>query len=265
MRFTRSFIASLALAAASAGLAAPGVAAPAAGAAQATAYHVTLQISAKEAVVGEDKVKLTGTVTPKPPEGSKVVLQVKYEGKSTWNRLAAATVKASGAYKFLEKPGTSLDRVYRVVKASDAVASSDKSRERALAVSRWQWLTNLTPSAVDSLTSKGTLPINGDDYAHTLFAATTSSAGFTEFTLGRDCATFEGTFGLSDRTETGGRATLQVRSDGALAYDRTFGLGESEAKSIDVSDVYRLRIDFAQVADTPVTEPGIGAGRVLCD
>ncbi len=123
MRFTRSFIASLALAAASAGLAAPGVAAPAAGAAQATAYHVTLQISAKEAVVGEDKVKLTGTVTPKPPEGSKVVLQVKYEGKSTWNRLAAATVKASGAYKFLEKPGTSLDRVYRVVKASDAVAS----------------------------------------------------------------------------------------------------------------------------------------------
>ncbi len=123
----------------------------------------------------------------------------------------------------------------------------------------------MTPSAVDSLTSKGTLPINGDDYAHTLFAATTSSAGFTEFTLGRDCATFEGTFGLSDRTETGGRATLQVRSDGALAYDRTFGLGESEAKSIDVSDVYRLRIDFAQVADTPVTEPAIGAGRVLCD
>ena len=50
-----------------------------------------------------------------------------------------------------------------------------------------------------------------------------------------------------------------------MAYDRTFGLGESEAKSIDVSDVYRLRIDFAQVADTPVTEPGIGAGRVLCD
>jgi hypothetical protein len=99
----------------------------------------------------------------------------------------------------------------------------------------------------------------------TLFAATTEVSGFTEFTLGRDCTSFEGTFGLSDRTETGGRATLQVRNDGVLAYDRTFGLGESEAKTIDVTNVYRLRVDFAQVADTPVTEPAIGAGRVLCD
>jgi hypothetical protein len=264
MRFTRTFIASVALAAASAGLATPTAIATG-GSSQASEYHVTLQISAKEAVAGEDKVKLTGTVTPKPPEGSKVVLQAKYEDKTTWKRVASATVKANGSYKFVEEPGTSLDRVYRVVKASDAVATADKSRERALAVSMWQWLVSMTPSAAESFTSKGTLPINGDDYAHTLFAATTAAAGFTEFTLGRDCTTFEGTFGLSDRTETGGRASLQVRSDGVVAYDRTFGLGESEAKSIDVGNVYRLRVDFAQVADTPVTEPAIGAGRVLCD
>ncbi len=265
MRFTRISIASVALAAVSAGLVAPAAPGSAAGVGQATKYHVTLQISAKEAVAGEDTVKLTGTVTPRPPEGGKVVLQVKYEDKATWKRLASTTVKASGAYKFVEKPGTSLDRVYRVVKAGDAVATADKSRERALSVTKWQWITTLTPSAMENFLGNGTVPINGDDYAHTLFAYSTESAGFTEFTLGRDCVTLEGTFGLSDRTETGGRATLQVRSDGVLAYDRTFGLGESEAKSIDVSNVYRLRIDFAQVPETPATEPSVGSGRVLCD
>ena len=165
----------------------------------------------------------------------------------------------------MEKPGTSLDRAYRVVKATDAVATTDKSRERALSVTKWQWITNLVPSAVEAFVGKGTVPINGDDYAHTLFAYSTETAGFTEYTLGRDCLTLEGTFGLSDRTETGGRAILQVRSDGVLAYDRNFGLGESDAKSIDVSNVYRLRLDFAQVAGTPATEPSVGAGRVLCD
>jgi hypothetical protein len=262
MRFTRLTIASIALAAATGGLVAPG---SAAGAGQATKYHVTLQISAKEAVAGEDKIKLTGTVTPKAPDGSKVVLQVKYENKTAWKRLASTTVKASGAYKFVEKPGTRLDRVYRVVKASDAVATADKSRERALSVTKWEWITNMVPSAVEAFVGKGTLPINGDDYAHTLFAYSTESVGFTEFTLGRDCLTLEATFGLSDRTETGGRAALTVRNDGVLVYDRTFGLGESDAKSIDVSNVYRLRFDFAQVADTPPTEPSVGAGRVLCD
>jgi NPCBM/NEW2 domain len=265
MRFTRISIASLALGVASAGLGAPAATGSVSSAAQVAKYHVTLQISAKEAVAGEDKVKLTGTVTPKPPEGSKVVLQVKYENKTAWKRLASTTIKASGAYKFVEKPGTSLDRVYRVVKASDAVATADKSRERALSVTKWQWITSLAPSAVEAFAGNGTVPINGDDYAHTLFAYSTESVGFTEFTLGRDCLTLEATFGLSDRTETGGRAILQVRNDGVLAYDRNFGLGESEAKTIDVSDVYRLRIDFAQVPETPATEPSVGAGRILCD
>jgi hypothetical protein len=265
MRFTRAFIAAIAVAAAPAGVVGTAASGSATAASYVTPYHVTLQSSAKEAVAGEDTILLTGTVTPKPPEGGKVVLQAKYENKTTWKRLASTTVKANGTYKFVDKPGTSLDRVYRVVKASDAVATADRSRERAVAVTKWQWLVNLTPSAVDGFVGKGTMPINGDDYAHTLFAPTSVSKGFAEFTLGRDCLVLEGTLGLSDRTETGGRASLQVRNDGVLAYDRTFGLGESDAQNMDVTNVFRLRIDFAQVADTPVTEPSVGAGRVLCD
>jgi len=84
MRSLRPIIASLAVAAAAGVSLTPAMSASAAdqaGAQQATQYQVTLNASAKEAVAKEDTVKLTGTVIPKPPEGSKVVVQVKYEGR----------------------------------------------------------------------------------------------------------------------------------------------------------------------------------------
>ena len=192
-------------------------------------------------------------------------MQVKYDDQNLWRRVGTASVKADGTYQFVEKPGTSLDRVYRVVKKTDAKGTMDKSRERALHVTKWEWLTRMATSASDGFATAATMPINGDDYAHTLYGPTTTATGFAEYTLGRNCLTLEGTLGLSDRTETGGRATMQLKHDGVLAVDRTFGLGESQAVALDVSSVYRLRVDYAQVKDTPVTEPSFGSARVLCD
>jgi hypothetical protein len=261
LRSTSPIIASAVLALAATALAAPA----ATGAAAASPYKVTLKISQKEAVAKQDKVTLTGAVFPKPPANSSVVVQAKYEDQSSWRRIGTAPVKADGTYKFVEKPGTSLDRVYRVVKKADAKHEGDKSRERGLHVTKWQWLTGMTTSAAEGFAAAGLMPINGDDYTHTLYGPTTSVTGFTEYTLGRNCLVLEGTLGLSDRTETGGRATMQLKQEGVVTYDRTFGLGESEAVSVDVRDVYRLRIDYAQVAGTPATEPSFGAARVLCD
>ena len=48
-------------------------------------------------------------------------------------------------------------------------------------------------------------------------------------------------------------------------YSRLFDLGQSEFVRFDVSDVYRIRLDFDQAAETPDTEPSAGAARVLCD
>ena len=51
-----------------------------------------------------DTVKLTGTVVPKPPEDSKVVVQVRYEGQKAWKKVGTATVKPSGNYRFDVEP-----------------------------------------------------------------------------------------------------------------------------------------------------------------
>lgn len=264
----RPIIASLAVAAAAGASLTPALSAPAsgqAGAQQATQYQVTLKISAKAAIAKEDTVKLTGSVIPKPPEGSRVVVQVKYEGQKAWKKAGTATVKPNGNYRFDVEPESHLDRAYRVVKKTDTVGDADTSRERQLAVTAWSWLTNWVPSASENVQKIDKMPINGDDYGHTLYAPTFVSTAFTEFTLGRNCTQLDVTFGLSDRTETGGKATIWLSADGALLYGRAFNLGESETKLIDVSDVFRMRLDTAQDATTPDTEPSVGAARVLCD
>jgi hypothetical protein len=235
------------------------------GAEQATQYQVTLKASAKAAVAKEDTIKLTGSVIPKPPEGSKVVVQVRYEGSKAWKKVGAATVKPNGNYRFDVEPESHLDRSYRVVKKTDDKGEGDTSRERDVAVTAWSWLNRLAPSAEANVVKASTMPINGDVYGHVLFSPTSSSTAFTEFTLGRNCTDLDVTFGLSDRTETGGKASMSLKSDGALVYNRAFNLGESETKLVDVTDVFRIRFDMAQDDTTPDTEPSLGAGRVLCD
>ena len=268
MRSLRPIIASLAVAAAAGASLTPALSASAAGqsgAQQATQYQVTLNASAKEAVAKEDTVKLTGSVIPKPPEGSKVVVQVKYEGLKSWKKVGSATVKPNGNYRFDVEPESHLDRSYRVVKKTDDKAEGDTSRERAVAVTAWSWLNRMVPSAGANVIKTDKMPINGDVYGHVLFSPTSSSTAFTEFTLGRNCTDLDVTFGLSDRTETGGKAAMSLKSDGAMVYLRAFNLGESETKLVDVTDVFRIRFDMAQDDTTPDTEPSLGAGRVLCD
>jgi hypothetical protein len=265
MKFTRFAVAAMALALAPAGaggLAQAGAAAPAE---RADTYHVSLKISAKQATAREDTVKLKGTLSPVPPKGSKVVVQVKYENGTTWRKLGSAKVDRSGSYTFLDKPKSHLDRAYRVVKAKDDKAGKGTSRERGLHVLAWSWLTGTEPSAAENVLAAYTMPINGDDYAQTLYGDRTKPTAFTEFTLGRNCVSLDATLGLSDRTETGGKALIHLTRDSAVAYDRVFDLGQSEHVTIDMTNVYRLRFDFAQVANTPATEPSAGSAKVLCD
>lgn len=262
MRSTRLAVSIAGLAVAGAGLTVPvaeGAPAPVA------PYNVTLLASTKVAVAKQDKVVLSGTVTPKPPEGSTVVVQAKYDNSSVWRKVGTAVVKPNGKYRFIDKPTTHFDRAYRVSKKADKVALADKSRERSVKVFAWNWLNQMQTSAGAGLVSAASLPINGDTYTHVLYAPTTTETAFAEYTLGRKCTTFETTFGLSDRTATGGQAIISLTSDGVVKYSRTFNLGESDAQDMDVSGVYRMRLDVAQVTTTPDTEPAAGTARVLCD
>lgn len=227
-------------------------------------YHVTMKVSQHEAIVGETDLTLSGKVTPQPPKDSKVLVQLQYQGRDTWLKVGKATVKANGSYRFVTTPTNRKDVTYRVMKAADKVAKQDTSRTRDVKVWGWVYLSAMTPSATTDVLT-GTLPINGETYKESLYTDRTVAKGFVEYTLGHHCKTLDTTFGLSDRTETGGRASITLTADGTIAYQRTFDLGVSDHQLIDVTDVYRIRLDFAQVTDTPQTEPAAGSARVLTD
>ena len=230
----------------------------------ATRYRVSMQISTTRAVAHEDTVTLTGTVSPAAP-GTKVKVQVRYDGQSTWRKAGSAKVQRNSTYVFSFTPTTRQDRTYRVVKPGDDQARADTSRERRLESLGWVWLSSLTPSRTEAVATISTMPINGEDYGHTLYTGVDTTTGFVEYTLGRHAYKLRATYGLSDRTETGGRGTVAVTTDGVPSFSQTFDLGQSVLQTTNVADVYRIRIDFSQVADTPVTEPSAGAARVLMD
>ena len=70
---------------------------------------------------------------PKAP-GTKVTVQIQYEGKTAWKSIGTAKVKKDGTYSFSDKPTTRLDRSYRVVKPADKNGSKGISKERAVEV-----------------------------------------------------------------------------------------------------------------------------------
>jgi hypothetical protein len=228
-------------------------------------YRVTLKVSESKAIAEETTLSLKGKVSPKPKKGSPVLLQIQYEGQDNWKTIRKVGVKKDGTYAFTDKPSSSLEREYRVVKGKDAGGAKGTSRERAVDVQVWEWLDSFTSSAGADVLDIYEIPVNGETYRRNLVLDRTKDKGFEEWTLGRKCTAFESTLGLSDRTETGGQGGIVVTSDGVAKYARTFNLGESELKTIDVTGVYRMRIDFSQVTTTPDTEPTAAAARVLCD
>ncbi len=263
MKFNRVTVAAAALAVVAAGVV-PLVSASAEPSQAATKYRVGMKISATQAVADEDSVTLTGKVSPAAP-GTKVKVQVLWEGRQTWKDAGSAKVKKDSTYTFSILPSTHLDRAYRVVKPGDATAKTGTSKELSLQVLKWEWLSSMTPSAMKGVSIINEMPINGDTYKHTLYTTVDTPSGYIEYTLGHNAYKLEATYGLSDRTETGGQGTITLRKDGVKSFSQTFDLGQSVLQKTNVSDAFRIRIDFSQVAGTPVTEPSVGAARVLMD
>ncbi len=225
-------------------------------------WNVTLKANAKEAVQGEE-ITLKGRVAG-GEKGQKVTLQLQYEGRKSWSNLGKTKLNASGKFKTTDKLSTTRDRTYRVLVPADKTHSKGLSKGRFVESYGWRWLGSFVSSAQENVIVSS-LPINGEVYDHTIFANRIAKTAYAEYTLGRKCTQLETTFGLSDQTTTGGQATIKLTLDGAAAFEKTYGLGQSDLGTFDVEGVYRLRLDFAQVVGTPETEPAAGAAQVLCD
>lgn len=249
---------SIALAAGSLAVATPTQAAPA----KAAAYKVTARINTTLAIGKEDVLKIRGKVTPKAV-GQKVVLQQRVLPKRTWKATGTARIKRDGTYLVKDDPSTPGTREYRVVKPASNGIAKGISKTLTVKVYGWQKLVWRTAGPRVNL-NEANVFIGNEYFTHSLATFTSGTPSSIEYTLGRKCLQLRATYALTDASATGATGSVTVSGDGAVLASHALGIGTVVAdETIDVSDVFRLKLDLTTSA-TPSAIAAVATPEVLC-
>jgi hypothetical protein len=250
---------SLAVAAGSLALATPTQAAPA----KADAYKVTAKINMTVAIGKEDVLKVRGKVTPKAV-GQKVVLQQRVLPKRTWKATGTARIKRDGTYLVKDDPSTAGTREYRVVKPTSNGLAKGISKTLTVKVYGWEKLANRQPVATNVNVPVG-VNIGAEYYGSSIATATSGTASSLEYTLGRKCLELRATYALTDESVTGSTGTVKVTGDGAVLVDHALAIGTVVADEVvDLTGVFRLKIDATTTAAPTASIVAVGTPEVLC-
>lgn len=241
--------AAAAVTASSLALATPAQAAPA----KAKSYTVTAKANLDTAIAKEDTVKVKGRVSPKAA-GEKVVLQQRVGTKKKWTATGTAKIKKNGTYKLTDKPSVPGSREYRVLKPGSKGVKKGFSAPVEVEVYRWEKL------AYREAVNKGFVAtgatIGAEYYGQTLATTTPGSPASLEYTLGRKCISLRATYALTDQSVSGSSGAVVVAGDGKLLTQHSLAVGTIFADEVvDITDVFRLKIDATTTGATTGTPP----------
>ncbi|MBA2952519.1 hypothetical protein GON03_21085 [Nocardioides sp. MAH-18] len=248
-----------------AGLAAPTATAEPRTADRRAPFAATLAASSEQAVAGRWLV-LRGTVAP-ATKGTTVVLQKRVRNKK-WVDEARLRTTSKGTFRYRDRPHVAGVRTYRVVVPAAGGVSRGTSVPVTITVYKWQSLTKVQPRKNLNTWSESGGSINGVPYEPVIQGNPTNptvTEGFSDWNLNRQCLSLRATVGNGDASETNAVATITLSGDATNLYTRSFGLTESEARTFDLTDVFRLT--FSWTASNPAggpTAPG-GAQAMLAE
>jgi hypothetical protein len=146
-------------------------------------------------------------------------------------------------YVLRDKPSVNTVHVYRVVMPATKQHARGVSASTRVTAYSWQKLTDR--KGVNEMWIR-------------------FGTAYIEYNLDHKCIKLSATFGLSDDSETGGQAEVNVLSDGTTVYSNTFDLGEKEAKTIALDKPLKLRLDTHQTSPTASGYGVFGSVRILC-
>ena len=247
-------------AALTAGLTVPAATAGHAPAERKAAYKPTLKANAKSVEAGK-KLVLSGKVKP-ATKGATVIVQRKLAGKS-WAKTGQTKVKKSGAFTFTDKPNVVGVRQYRVVVPKVGKVKAGKSKPVKVTVAAWRSLTTVPFRQEESTAVLTNVSIAGTSYARSVGAVRGGVQGTADWNLPTTCTSLRVRLGNGDQTDVGARANITLDGGpGQFVHTGSYGLGESEVKTFDVSNVLRLTFTWTSTV-APSTEPAAGAQPLL--
>lgn len=230
-------------------------------------FEVTIRASTTEVLI-DKKVEIKGKVSPKA-SGAEVVLQKQLEGKKKWKNEATDTLNKKGKYSFVDKPSTITTRKYRVVKPASKQRARGVSPKVKVTVLRWTSLYDLPKRASSGFGYDDPATINAVDYPKSLVGWRFDTTGFIDWNLERDCTTLRVRLGMDDSADVSATALIDVSTDGASRFSKTYGFTQSEAKTFSIRGAFRLK--FTSTTTNPLSEPANRGGaaalatpEVLC-
>lgn len=245
-----------------AGLTVPASSASGVPLARKATYKATLKANATNVEAGT-KLVLSGKVKP-ATKGGAVILQKRIADSKQWSKEAKLKMSKKGTFTYTDKPKTPGVRYYRVVVPKAGAVKAGKSKAVKVSVMRWRSLTE-TPfrQAVGTTVAWSGASIAGKPYAPAVAPAPGAIQGTADWNLDPSCTTLRVRLGNGDQSDVGARAVLTLDGGpGAFSYTHSYGLTESEAKTFDVSDVFRLSYTWkSTVAGSD--EPAAGAQALL--
>lgn len=243
-----------------------GLTAPAIGAEQratdrrAVTHSVKLKANKTEVVAGA-KLVLSGKIKP-ATKGAKVVIKKKV-GANKWRTEATLKTTRKGAFKYVDRPRTPGTRRYRAIAPAIGQASKPgKSKPVKVAVLQWYPLTDTRPRRADAVISGGDALIRSKRYPSSVVSARDAASGAADWNLPAGCTTLRVRLGAGDDSDEGAVAHLSLTGDGTSLFGGSFELTQSQARTFDVSDVFRLAFTWSSTVGTS-TEPAPGAQAVL--
>ncbi len=228
---------------------------------------ISISVTEPAVFVGQRTV-VKGRIRP-AKASTRVMLQQKVSGG--WKNLSRQQVTATGGYRFKVAPKTGGLTRYRVIRLPWRTTGTLSSRTVRVTAYRWIDLTTTLTSWLDwdGVTSFGEpAAIDGVTYPDSIVIDATQAAGaggYVEIDLGgHRCVGFDATLGAIDDNAAGSQISTEIRYDGGLIREDSYGLGDSDHLTLDVRDVTLLRVNASVADDELEAYFGIGTPRVLC-
>lgn len=231
-------------------------------------FKVTATVSNDEPEQGT-KIKIKGTVKPLRP-GAKVRIEKRYDEDDKWKLAGKAVINKKGKFKFTDEVDSVRHRLYRVVKSAGDNRTKGKSKNLDVTVYGWRYLTSLSPVAATGTGETSSLKINGNAYEQSVQGNAYGNAGSIAYNIDRKCKRFEGRVGLSDTSEITATGTITLKADATSFYTNSFSLTQSASVARDVTNVFRLTVDWtsSNTEGTELDQSGaviaVGSPRLLC-
>lgn len=249
---TKLGVAALA-AALTAGLSAPAAVAGPAPTERRAAYQPTLKASSAKVISGK-KLILSGKVKP---AATSVVLQKRVG--AGWKTEARLKVSKKGTYSYTDKPNRTGVRYYRVVAPKAGKVKAGTSKPVKVTVYAWRSLAGTAFRQSESTDLIYNASIAGKRYSPAVGPQGDAVQGYADWNLDPTCTTLRVRIGNGDQSDANATASIVLADAirGTTLVSKSFGLTQSELRSFDVSDIFRLSFTWTStVGGSPVPQAG---------